>query len=278
MFTSFVPAASHAVGPTRLRAPRAYPLIISEPGTYELVENLTVPSSDTDAILVTASDVTIDLRGFVITGPVVCSGSPTTCSPPGLGFGIYTSGAAANTTIRNGTVRGMGRDGVHIASGNIEGVRAVSNGENGIVAERCVIRDSMASSNGLAGIVANSCVVTSNVASGNGDSGIRADAGPTIGNIAISNGNEGITSQGTPSGSAVFRDNMAFLNRGNGISADFGVVLRNAAYANEEFGIHGGPGVGFGFNAFIGNVLGETSAMGAHELAANLCSDDLTCP
>jgi hypothetical protein len=266
--------AATAAGPTRLRAPRTYPLVINAPGSYVLTQSLVVPAN-TSAILITASDVTLDLGGFVISGPVVCDGDPTVCGPAGTGFGIYTSGAADNTTIRNGTVRGMGLDGVSIGAGIIENVRAVGNGGIGISASTCVIRDSIALSNGGDGISAFLCAVVNSVAARNGSTGIHA-GGPILGNVASSNAIDGISSQGTPSGAAAIHDNVAVSNGHTGISGTFSSVVANVSYANGQYGVSGGSGLGFALNAASSNGLGASS--GGYELGTNLCGLDITCP
>src|SRR5262245_59149281 len=58
-----------------------FPVTISRAGSYRLSGNLTVPNQNTTAIEITADNVTIDLNGFSILGPVVCSGSPLACTP-----------------------------------------------------------------------------------------------------------------------------------------------------------------------------------------------------
>src|SRR5690242_21281609 len=64
-----------------------FPVTIAAPGSYKLSGNLTVPDANTTAIQITADNVTIDLNGFSIIGPVVCSGFPvTSCTTTGSGF------------------------------------------------------------------------------------------------------------------------------------------------------------------------------------------------
>ena len=65
-----------------------FPVTISRSGSYRLSGDLTVPDAATTAVDVTntAADVSIDLNGFSISGPVVCVGSsagnpPTSCAP-----------------------------------------------------------------------------------------------------------------------------------------------------------------------------------------------------
>src|SRR5436190_22647803 len=87
-----------------------FPITISLSGSYRLSGNLTVSDPNTDAIDITADDVTIDLNGFSIIGPTVCKlqtgPPPITCSPAGSGTGILTGNS--NITVLNGKIRGMG--------------------------------------------------------------------------------------------------------------------------------------------------------------------------
>src|SRR5256885_13905531 len=75
-----------------------FPVTISVSGSYKLSGNLTVPDANTSAIQISADHVTIDLNGFSIIGPVVCTGFPITCTPHGSGSGIDGGGA------RNGAI------------------------------------------------------------------------------------------------------------------------------------------------------------------------------
>src|SRR3977135_1627429 len=56
-----------------------FPVTISQSGSYRLSGNITVPDLNTTAIHITADYVTLDLNGFSINGPAVCTGSPTVC-------------------------------------------------------------------------------------------------------------------------------------------------------------------------------------------------------
>ena len=110
-----------------------FPYVISEPGSYNLTGNLTVPDENTSAIEVQARYVTLDLNGFAIIGPAQCTAEngSVTCSPQGTGTGVFAS-IGSLTVVRNGSVRGMGLAGVSIFSGRVEGIRALGNGCHGI--------------------------------------------------------------------------------------------------------------------------------------------------
>jgi hypothetical protein len=77
-----------------------FPITISQPGSYRLSGNLTVPSGQR-AIVIAAANVSIDMNGFNITTPVQ--------SPGGGAIAIVSDGATAPTAfaIRNGRIQGF---------------------------------------------------------------------------------------------------------------------------------------------------------------------------
>ena len=81
------------------------PFLISEPGSYYFVSNLTLNATGMDGISIAASGVTLDMNGFTLSGPGQNSG-----------HGIVTmTGGQSNLTVRNGVVekwKGEGRFGV----------------------------------------------------------------------------------------------------------------------------------------------------------------------
>lgn len=142
---------------------------ITQPGSYYLTGNMTVAAAKA-GIEVDASNVTIDLNGFTITGQ---SGSLD---------GISNAGSARAVTVKNGVVESMGQGGVDLFYSNpqgaqnclIEGVIARNNVKDGIRVNDGVARSCQASGNVGSGIVAylsydsavESCVTTSNQGSG----------------------------------------------------------------------------------------------------------------
>lgn len=87
-----------------VQASGGFPFVISAAGKYVLTSDLIVPA-DTQAILLVASDVFIDLRGFRIVGPYSCSvvGCQT-----GLVNGIAgQQGLGRRITVTGGAVRGF---------------------------------------------------------------------------------------------------------------------------------------------------------------------------
>lgn len=87
-----------------------FPITISTSGSYKLTSNLVVPAG-VDGIQVWASNVTIDLNGFSITGPASCGGqSPSSivCTATTT-RGINSAGGNIfRLAVRNGSVGGFG--------------------------------------------------------------------------------------------------------------------------------------------------------------------------
>lgn len=197
-----------------------FPVTISQPGSYRLSGNLTVPNANTTAIQITADHVSLDLNGFAIIGPTVCTSSPATCPPIAQGIGIQadngpTADGPRGTKVFNGTVRGMGSTGIFItgAGSSVERVVLDSNGGGGVIIAGTVIQ-STATRNGSFGIFAT--IVRDCYATDNHDDGIELDAigGVAIGNISSFNGHQGITAP-----NATVTGNTAVRNVAFGISA-----------------------------------------------------------
>jgi hypothetical protein len=216
-----------------------FPVTISVSGSYRLSGNLTVPDANTNAIVVTADNVTIDLNGFSILGPVVCDyfqpgfTGPfvTTCSPASA-FNVGIQGAGAGLSVSNGTVRGMGTGILSGISSRITNVQAVSNfigisaSSIGEIVSLCTA--CTASTNGGIGILVGG-QVSGSVALHNGGAGISLlSNGSAINNLALENAGDGIDGAGT------FVGNTSSQNVGAGISASCpSLVATNAATQNS---------------------------------------------
>ena len=141
--TKLIDHAKALAGGTTPGDAAGYPVTISQPGSYRLSSNLLQPDPNTDVIVITASNVTLDLNGFAILGATECSadrsptcvggGSAVTILQPGRG--IVGGDNLSNVTVRNGTVQGMGNAGILLIGGGIlvEYVHARSNAFGGIM-------------------------------------------------------------------------------------------------------------------------------------------------
>jgi hypothetical protein len=222
-----------------------FPVTISQPGSYRLSGNLTVPDASTTGIEITASHVTVDMNGFAIIGPNVCTGSPATCTFSGGGVGIHAGsfqvGVVAPDGVRvmNGSVRGMGFHGVRLmGSGTMVRVTTQNNGGPGIVVGAGSVIDSSALQNG-----GTTGIISLNVR----------------GSIATENRGVGIfVRQG-----GVASGNYSAQNGGDGISATKGSLAQNSATLNKGFGISVTCPASVVGNVALDNTLGNLRLIGA---------------
>ena len=230
----------------------SFPYVISEPGSYILTGNLTVPDEDTTAIEVQADHVTVDLNGFAIIGPVQCTAEDgsVSCSPRGVGVGVQGRSlsdeeggafASTNTVVRNGTVRGMGLHGVYIDSGRVEGVRALENRNTGIFAFGGIVRGCLAESNGFFGIFISEGTVEHSIALFNGAVGI------IVANVVVRG------------------------NASDSITATSGAVLGN--WIGTDLGVVGSSG--YADNVIDGVVTADAKSQ---PIGCNLVGGNLVCP
>ena len=211
-----------------------FPIVICQSGSYRLSSNLTVPDSNTGAISIAADNVTIDLNGFSILGPTVCTDGiffGTSCSPTGFGaHGI--SSLNSSIVVMNGQIKGMGAVGILLQGVNsrVQNILASSNGSTGIfVGASSIVSSCTVTSNGGNGIASGEqSVLTGNIAKHNGNDGIGAQDGATIrGNSAIGNSAIGIH----PACISLIESNVAISNGIDNIRPVWSgcVLVNNAA-------------------------------------------------
>ncbi|MCW7538079.1 hypothetical protein OOT46_09485 [Aquabacterium sp. A7-Y] len=176
-------------GPNGCRDTPGFPVTICWPGSYRLVENLIVPP-DTDAIEVLADDVTLNLDGLIISGPNLCEpeGNTLVCTHRS-GTGI-TTGLVRGLAVRNGSIHGMGGEGINCKGCTIDGVRARHN-RAGLVVTSGTVRDSMASSN-LIGVGLNRSSLVHSTVQTNHTGITAANGGVVIGNVITTNTEVGL--------------------------------------------------------------------------------------
>lgn len=117
------------------------PFVAAEPGGYVVTGNLSLGAGN--GISVTASDVTIDLNGFVLTGNVA-----------GGGHGIHVATGVENVTIRNGVLRDWGADGVNaLGAGHVtvRDIRIHNSAGNGVALNKGALIETVCADNGQAG-------------------------------------------------------------------------------------------------------------------------------
>jgi hypothetical protein len=213
-----------------------FPVTISLPGSYRLAGNLTVPDANTTAITITADNVSLDLNGFMIQGPTVCDAAAHTCAPTGTGDGIDFGNRFA-ITIVNGSIKGMGHDGL--------------NGEVTIALQGRAARVERVS------------------AISNGGAGMHTGIGEIIvGSIAFNNGSDGILC----GAECIIKENVSGDNGGDGIrTGSTSNVSGNTINRNARYGLSGALDTGYANNIFSLNSLGNIQ--GGTSLGQNLCED-----
>jgi hypothetical protein len=247
-----------------------FPVRIPAGASYRLTSDLVVGDGNTTAIqgFVPAGQplqngsATLDLGGFSIR----CTATNIALCESGAGIGV-DFGAITGATVRNGTVRNLGNDGVLLGDGGIvQSLHALSNGQPADITvagircgQGCAISQCVATQNGRYGImVGNGSSVLDSVARLNGGAGIRAAPGALIArNALFDNDQQGVTEAG---GAGVFQ---------------------NSIHNNSAFGIDttGSTPFAYGQNALRGNngAGPEVSASGV-EVDQNFCDLDTVCP
>ncbi len=87
------------------------PLTISSPGSFYLTENVNFTPTNTSAITIASSNVTIDLNGFRLNGPGNSGSS-------GTGISAAANGGFTGITIKNGIISNFRTYGIDLAAGN----------------------------------------------------------------------------------------------------------------------------------------------------------------
>jgi hypothetical protein len=225
-----------------------FPVTLSQPGSYRLSGNLTVPNQNTTAIEVTADNVTIDLNGFSILGPNL---------PNGFGIGV-SAGSRTNVAVLNGTVRGMGERGVFLGNkARAEGLRLISNTDGIQVGVDSLVKETTALNNRIAGIVVfGSSTVLNNVASQNGEDGIRAgESCMILGNTTLGNARHGV------------------------LAGSRSTLLHNTMTGNGDFGLLLDAGAGYSQNVIADNgTITGPQVSGGVQMGTNVCGSDTICP
>jgi len=205
--------------------------------SYVLTGSLSVPNENTSAIQITIDGISVDLNGFSIRGITTCGFIPyAVCAPVGTGNGISGSN---NTSVRNGTVIGMGGYGLDLGfDGVTENVRVLNSGLGGI----------------RLGPGSAARAVTAN---GNNGFGVKVDfRGAVYSAITTNNNLNGIElGEG-----AIVRDSVVHSN------GQHGLVCSNdcLATANEATG-----NGGFGFLAPDNCPINGTLAYGGNVISRN---------
>ena len=212
------------------------PYTISSSGSYIVVKDLDLTTTDTNGITIDADNVTLDLNGHTLKGPGKTAGT--------TGSGIYLNNNKSNVAVRNGTVRDWRGYGVgHSDRGYclIEAMRCYNNGGWGIYTGKgCIITGNECYDNAEFGIFSQSGnVITNNSCHENTGVGIFVASGCKVSeNTCWGNESHGIQA----SYNSIFSENNCSENSGCGIyvaSAFFGnQFINNTCTSNGDDGIH----------------------------------------
>jgi hypothetical protein len=277
-----------------------YPVTLAVPGSYRLTGPLSVADPNASAIEITADDVTIDLNGFLVSGPISCTGSGAgvSCMGNGAGTGIVAS-SHEGVVIQNGAISGFGGGGISLApveSCRLAGLNVVANGSHGIqLGGSCQIEGLIVDANrGVGFFVATNdgglespiddVVVRESVISQNFLEGVFTtsstgrDRFSLVRSTVWANGLVGVElrSEGDVLDSAILGNPGGGIRIGiNSSDPDSGLVRGNAVQGNG-FGFQLDPAhVGYVHNNFDVNA-GASS--GGVQLGPNVCGGDTTCP
>jgi len=224
------------------------PVTIAAPGSYYLAANINVAGAT--AVVITASNVTLDLNGFTIAGS-------------SSNFGVVMGGNTLNVVVRNGTIR-------NFAQGLLDAGVTMVRLSNLTITEN--IGNGIAFDANAVGVVIDGCTIVRNR-----QDGILAEGSTMLitHSTVAGNGYDGIELRG--SASVVVRDNTVGDNGRSGIHAaiDFagdsapgGAILDNVLIHNSRYGIESSsaagtfPGLSIARNLATGNTLGNYTLIG----------------
>ena len=227
----FIGASAHAqatIDQTKALAGNAlpgdapgFPVTISQRGAYKLTSDLIVPIG-ASGIVVTASDVNIDLNGYAIYGPTgqsrYCQGQGINLLCPTDAFnGIEAAAGVTDVQVRNGEINGFGTSALRLNErSTVDHVRSVFSGYYAmIVGADSSITSSVARRNGFGGIFSYGGIVADTIVDGNRYYGIvmaTSTGGLVRNSLASRNGFVGMSSGGAVK--ATFMDNQSNNNNG----------------------------------------------------------------
>ncbi len=232
------------INQSTVTAAGGFPYTITQAGSYKLSGNLIVPNGSVSAIVIAHDDVTLDLNGFSIIGPVDCAVTSNPCANSGaqMDHGIVAGTDLPvqeyfNITIRNGIISGVAGDGVHLLGDSIrvEDLRIRNTRLSGIV-----IRNA-----GVATGQPGDLIVSHNTVQLNGTYGIKTCSG-RIADNTVSDAFVGITVE---AGSGVVARHFVLRSQGLGINLAAGVAYSgNTLMNNNSFGVLAGVQMTGGFN------------------------------
>jgi hypothetical protein len=252
--SAFAVDGTTLINQSSVTAAGGFPFTISQPGSYKLSSNLT--PNNNGALVISASDVTLDLNGFTISCPscVASTGITVTGASVSILNGVITgfNGAIpANGPGVSGILFQSANNGPATASGpavdaRVEHVTLTRNlnGITGDAFSQIAVIECSLNSNMQYGVLGPGILtVLNSKVINNGQAGIVIGSGQITGNTISANGLLGSFTRG-------------------GILAILGANVTNNLISGSFFGIaalgFNTPNVGYGLNTFLGN-FGDVS-------------------
>ena len=150
-----------------------FPIRLEASDSYVLTSDLVVPDENTTAIVINADQVSLDLAGFAIRGPGLA----------GIGDGIRSEVLRDEARIQNGSIVGVGRDGVAVQRRSVvRDVRVIGPGADGVRTSNSglVLRCRVENAGGHGIDVGGSSLVIETQSHGAGGNGIRTVGGALV--------------------------------------------------------------------------------------------------
>jgi len=163
-----------------------FPLIYTSSGSYKLMSNITVSTFGVNALEFNAPNVTLDLNGFTISGPMVCTTTSCNSTASSTGVYMYQNGS----TVKNGFIKGF-YYGASVTYGLAEYLNVSSN-YIGIYANGSTVDHNSASSCYYSGIWANNGAVSDNSVLQNGLYALIAQYSSVVSNAITANNGYGL--------------------------------------------------------------------------------------
>ena len=212
-----------------------FPVTLSRGGHYALSSDLVVPA-DTSGIVISAPNVTLDLGGHSVSGPVSCRRSeatrPVACDAASRFSAIVgiSSVGAAGAVVRNGVVQGFAGLGVHYGEGSVlDQLQVRSNAGVGIAgaghATAGVVRAVRVMHNGGPGIMCEHMHIERSTFAANGGTGVDCRGAWFVNSVTRHNGGRGVA-EGARHGLRSFGNR---LGNETGVAADRLPVMAHAA-------------------------------------------------
>jgi hypothetical protein len=194
--------ASAVFGHAAIGDAPGFPITLGRSGHYRLNSDLRVPAG-LSGIVIKAPDVTLDLGGHTVHGPVDCTPDETTltvaCNAPSRFSAVVgiSSVGGARASIVNGTVRGFAGLGLHVGDGAVlELLQVRSNAGVGIAsggsAAAGTVRAVLVRHNGGAGIVCEQMRIERSTFASNGGTGVDCVNSVFVNGVSRHNGGFGV--------------------------------------------------------------------------------------